>query len=111
MLGARNTMPVFQALSIPPRQSLCKSSRLTSFVLRLIIVIAAIGWLPFLHSPAYAQSAVTRINAGGGSYTGPDGRVWSADTAFSGGGTYATGATIAGTSDQMLYRSEHYGNF
>ena len=52
-----------------------------------------------------------RINAGGAAYTEPTGKMWTADAAFSGGSTYSTTATIAGTSLGPLYKSERYGNF
>jgi hypothetical protein len=53
------------------------------------------------------------VNAGGQAYTGADGRVWSADTAFSGGLVFAVGGSrrIAGTADEPLYRTERYGDF
>jgi len=50
--------------------------------------------------------APIRVNAGGSAYTDTAGNAWVADTGFSGGGTYSTSATIAGTSDQPLYDSE-----
>jgi Malectin domain/Bacterial Ig-like domain/IPT/TIG domain/Glucose / Sorbosone dehydrogenase len=51
-----------------------------------------------------------RINAGGGAYTDKAGNAWSADTGSSGGGTFSTSASIAGTVDPALYQSERYGN-
>src|SRR5690606_9721442 len=36
---------------------------------------------------------------------------WSADTGFSGGGTFSTTQSIAGTPDQTLYKTERNGNF
>jgi hypothetical protein len=52
----------------------------------------------------------TRINTGGTSFTATSGAVFSADTYFSGGGTYTTTSTndIAGTTDDFIYRSERY---
>src|SRR5580704_5651727 len=52
-----------------------------------------------------------RINAGGVAYTDAAGKMWTADAAFSGGSTYSTTATIAGTSLGPLYKSERHGNF
>jgi hypothetical protein len=49
-----------------------------------------------------------RVNAGGAAYTDPQGQVWSADTGYLQGFGYSTTATIAGTSDQALYRTSHY---
>jgi hypothetical protein len=51
-----------------------------------------------------------RVNAGGGAYTDKAGNTWSADTAFSGGGTYSITGAIAGTTDGRLYQSERNGN-
>jgi N-acetylneuraminic acid mutarotase len=50
-----------------------------------------------------------RVNAGGGAYTDSSGNAWSADTGSSGGGTFATGSAIAGTSDPALYQTERTG--
>jgi malectin (di-glucose binding ER protein)/glycosyl hydrolase family 26 len=52
-----------------------------------------------------------RVRAGGAEYHSPDGRSWEADTAYSGGGTYATSASIAKTPDPALYQGTRYGNF
>jgi len=62
---------------------------------------------------APAESIVAfALNAGGGSYMAADGVVYEADTAYSGGQTYADGtAAIVGTSDDTLYQSERYGTF
>jgi hypothetical protein len=59
-------------------------------------------------STAPATNTV-RVNTGGGAYTDADGNVWSADTGFSGGSTSSTTASIAGTTDQPLYRNDRYG--
>ena len=37
--------------------------------------------------------------------------MWSGDQFFTGGGTYSTSATIAGTTNDELYQTERYGNF
>src|SRR5580704_18309107 len=52
-----------------------------------------------------------RIHAGGAAYTDVAGRMWTPDAAFSGGFTFTTAASISGTADGALYRSERYGNF
>jgi hypothetical protein len=54
-------------------------------------------------------SGAIRVNAGGGAYTDPLGRVWSADNGFSGGNTYSVTSAISGTTTPVLYQSEHYG--
>ena len=59
---------------------------------------------------ALAGSTV-RINAGGAAYTTGDGRAFVADANFSGGGTFATAATISGTTDPKLYQDERWGQF
>jgi hypothetical protein len=51
-----------------------------------------------------------RVNAGGAAYTDPQGRLWSADTGYSGGSTYSVGSAITGTTTPTLYQSERYGN-
>ena len=51
------------------------------------------------------------MNAGGLQYADTDGAVYLADAKFSGGATYKTTATIAGTTDPYLYQTERYGNF
>ncbi|HYE05913.1 MAG TPA: malectin domain-containing carbohydrate-binding protein [Planctomycetota bacterium] len=60
---------------------------------------------------AASGAVVYALNAGGGAYTAADGTAYAADGGASGGGTYATAATISGTADQALYRSERYGTF
>lgn len=54
------------------------------------------------------SSAAIRVNAGASSYTDSHGNVWSADTGFQGGTTYASGASVSGTSDGTLYQSVRY---
>jgi hypothetical protein len=49
-----------------------------------------------------------RVNAGGASYTDGSANVWSADCCNSGGNTFSTTASIAGTSDPTLYQSERW---
>ncbi len=51
-----------------------------------------------------------RMNAGGPVFTDNAGHVWAADNGFTGGGTYATAASIANTATPGLYQTEHYGN-
>src|SRR5690606_7466468 len=51
------------------------------------------------------------INVGGGAYAGADGVDYLAVQFFSGGKTYQTTSSIAGTTDDVLYQSERYGNF
>ena len=50
------------------------------------------------------------MNAGGGAYTDPQGRVWSADYGFTGGNTYSVTTPISGTDAQPLYQSERWSS-
>jgi hypothetical protein len=54
-----------------------------------------------------------RINSGGAAFTDSLSRVWSADTAFSGGTAANVGNTraIGNTVDDQLYRNERWGTF
>jgi hypothetical protein len=51
-----------------------------------------------------------RINSGGGTVDASSG-TFSADTSFSGGFLYSTGAAISGTPDPALYQNERWGQF
>ncbi len=46
--------------------------------------------------------------AGGGRWTDRAGRVWEADTGFTGGAAYANGNPIAGTDSPELYQHERF---
>jgi RHS repeat-associated protein len=46
-----------------------------------------------------------RVNCGGGTYTDERGVAWSADSGYSGGSTYATGATVNGETVNYTYDS------
>ncbi len=58
-----------------------------------------------------ASSIVYAINAGGSTYIAADGTEFSADQLVSGGKTFTSSAAISGTDDDLIYRSERYGNF
>ena len=60
--------------------------------------------------PPPPPSAAIRIRAGdGGAYTDSQGRLWSADSGYSGsGGVFNTASAISNTSDQPLYQSERW---
>jgi len=83
--------------------------KVTRFVLLLTCLIFALRTIVF--STAAQAAAVAAINCGGSAYTASDGTVYSADTDYSGGSTYATTSPIAGTSDPTLYQNQRYGNF
>jgi len=56
-------------------------------------------------------NTVFAVNCGGGAFTAVDGTKYVADGNFVGGKSYANnGAAIANTEDDVLYRSERYGN-
>ena len=63
-----------------------------------------------LQPPSSPVFTPIRVRAGGAAYTDPSGAVWSADTGYSGGGTYHTTNAISNTSTPTLYQSERYGN-
>ncbi len=65
---------------------------------------------------APVNQVITRINAGGllasDAYTDGAGQAWSDDKSFSGGSTFVNStASISGTSNDKLYRSERWGNW
>ncbi len=82
-----------------------------TLILTVLVSLIIASASPVHSSSLLAASDTTRINAGGGTYTDGSGQVWAADTGFSGGATYSTATTIAGTSDGRLYQSVRYGNF
>jgi len=55
-------------------------------------------------------TVIFATNCGGSAFTASDGIHYAADTKYTGGTTYSTNSNIAGTSDDVLYRSERYGN-
>lgn len=61
--------------------------------------------------PEEAPTVVYAINSGGVAYTAADGTVFSGDRLVSGGSTYTSSAGISSTEDDLIYRSERYGNF
>jgi chitodextrinase len=58
--------------------------------------------------PAFADTTVIRVNAGGPAYTDSAGHVWSADTGFNTGSAFGNNAPISGTSDPTLYATGRY---
>ena len=51
------------------------------------------------------------LNTGGPQFVDASGTLYQADSLFTGGTPYATTAAITGTTDDVLYQSERYGNF
>lgn len=68
----------------------------------VLLLVGILGSLP----SALAQSKF--INAGGPSYTDPDGVVWEADKYFNTGIANPSSAIITGTNKPTLYQSERY---
>ncbi|MFD1143561.1 malectin domain-containing carbohydrate-binding protein, partial [Larkinella insperata] len=60
---------------------------------------------------APTPASTYRVNAGGGSYTTSDGKVYSADSYASGGSTFSRSGDITNTTQDALYQTERYGNF
>ena len=60
-----------------------------------------------------ASQVVFSTNGGGAQYTDSTGVSYAADSKYTGGTAATADATVAftGTADQVLYRSERYGNF
>jgi parallel beta-helix repeat protein len=58
--------------------------------------------------PPPAQATTVRINAGGPAYTDASGKVWAADSGFSGGYVYSPGATVTGTTTPVLYQTQRW---
>jgi len=58
-----------------------------------------------------STTLVFAANAGGPQYSAPDGTVYLADTAFSGGRISVSSAAIAGTDADPLYQSDRLGTF
>jgi glucose/arabinose dehydrogenase len=57
---------------------------------------------------ADSTTPAIRINAGGSNFTDSLGRVWMADTNFSGGSTSSTTVAIGGTVEDALYQTERW---
>ena len=62
---------------------------------------------PILPPPPGSFTPI-RVRAGGPAYTDPQGQVWAADTCYSGGNAYLTGAAIALTNTPALYQGERW---
>jgi hypothetical protein len=61
-------------------------------------------------APPAGSFTPVMVHAGGGAYTDPQGQLWSADTGFSGGSLWATGAAILNTPTPALYQTLRYGS-
>ena len=78
---------------------------------QIVILLTPIADLPTISGIEILQQgsfSPIRVNAGGGSYTDPQGNVWSADTGFNTGSSYSDPRSIAGTGTPALYQTEHY---
>jgi hypothetical protein len=76
-----------------------------------IEIVASSGGPPPPPPPPPPPSGTVRVNAGGPGYADPLGQVWSADTGFIGGSTFATGTAIQNTTTPQLYQDIRYGAF
>lgn len=64
---------------------------------------------PAVATPAPQAQTIVRVNAGASApFTDPTGAVWQADTGFEGGDVIERDLTIANTTNQKLFLSEHY---
>ena len=61
--------------------------------------------------PTTGTFAPILVHAGGAVYTDSLGRVWSADSNFTGGKTGSTTSAISNTPDPALYQTERFGSF
>ena len=67
------------------------------------------GQSPIDHPDTDKNWRIWRINAGGGEYTDKMGNLWSADHSYNTGGAHAVrNVAIAGTEDDVLYRSNRW---
>ena len=75
--------------------------------------VSAIKVAPATSSTTTAGQVVFSTNGGGAQYTDSTGVSYAADSKYTGGTAATADATVAftGTADQVLYRSERYGNF
>jgi chitodextrinase len=55
-----------------------------------------------------SENAVVRVNCGGDRFQDASGNDWAADTGYNGGHTHKESTGIAGTSDDVLYRSHRW---
>jgi hypothetical protein len=55
-----------------------------------------------------SSASAIRVNSGGGAYTDPQGRLWSADYGSTTGSTYVSSNPISGTDAPALYQSERW---
>ncbi|WP_051189409.1 malectin domain-containing carbohydrate-binding protein [Daejeonella oryzae] len=58
-----------------------------------------------------ASSVVVAINSGGSEFTASNGIKYLSDRYFTGGNVYSSSSSISGTTDDVLYQKERYGNF
>lgn len=78
--------------------------------LTAVLPVLATGVLATTASPA-AAAATVRVGTGPAQVIDGSGAIWSATRGFTGGKRFAVGSTtaIAGTTDDVLYRTEHFG--
>lgn len=62
-------------------------------------------------APVAAPASAIRINAGAAGFRDQQGNTWLGDTGATGGATFVTQQTVAGTAEQSLYKSCRFGVF
>lgn len=82
--------------------------------LAIALTVAATTLAATALTPAGRASTATaafavRVHAGGGAYTSSAGKVFNADSGFTGGYTNTRQVPVTGTADPDLYRSERWG--
>jgi hypothetical protein len=85
----------------------------TSYTATLTTAVKGSGGtpLPIASSWRFTTVGGTRINSGDGAYTASDGRIFAADSLFSGGSTHSGPNVVTGTPDPVLYQNERWGQF
>jgi chitodextrinase len=63
---------------------------------------------PKINAIEIIPATVARINAGGPAYTDSAGNLWAADAFYNTGKIATSSATVAGTADPTLYKTERY---
>jgi glucosylceramidase len=82
--------------------------------LGIAVTVVAVTLAAQVLTAAGGASAATvrfavRVHAGGGAYRNSAGRVFQADSGFTGGYTNSRQVSVAGTADPELYRTERWG--
>jgi hypothetical protein len=102
------TRVVGGSIGEPTDDTLYRSCRYGSFTYSIPVVDTGTCLLTL----KFAEGATLEINSGGNSHVGSDGQFYTQDYGASTVNTwYSRTVSIAGTEDDILYSSEHYGSF